>query len=273
MTISLACWNQRSFAQTIRPVLHIIPLVDTKAEKVGNELSMNAFLFYQLANAAPKDMINIMKISLNDFDELEIVKRIRELNTNPMDTILFYYIGHGSYDADRKATWLNPSASRGLDVLYDFEILQEIKHKNVRLGVVVLDCCNREKAPHALVAAAPAVRPPAELPAPFMQSLFFDPEGLVLIQSSAPSEYALVKAGTTLPKNMPVGSIFTSAFSNVINRNKNNPIHWTEAVKQTQHLVDDYFSLMTAERGELLSLQNGSRVIQKRQTLQIGFYR
>jgi hypothetical protein len=263
--------SNQLIGQEVRPVLHVIQVVDSKAENVGTEIGMSGAELITFSELLPPDMYN--RVIVIKTDEIEIVNAIRNLKTQPNDTIIFYYIGHGNYDSEKKATWLDLSGSTKSRILYDFQILQELKMKDVRLGVVILDCCNREMAPPFRFGTAPAIDRGLQFPDPLADQLFFKTSGLIMIQSSAPNEYAIVKAANTQPKEIPTGSIFTSSFLRTLKINRFGRKNWTSIMNETQYSVDKYFLQMTKQRGRILTLQNGAVVNQERQTLQINFYR
>ena len=100
------------------------------------------------------------------------------------DTLVFYWSGHGGYDQQRGHFLKMPND----EWLYRSEVINRIRRKEPRLGVVLTDCCaNRARIEGPRAAFQ---RPPPTEVAPLLDELFFRSRGLVDINACAEGEIA-----------------------------------------------------------------------------------
>ncbi len=137
-----------------------------------------------------------------DSSPRNILRLLDDVHPGPRDTLLFYYTGHGA--VDDRGHYL--ALAEG--PLYRDELLNQLRAKGARLTVLLTDCCNVRSDGEAFAAPAPDDTPPPRV-TPIFQSLFFEPKGVVDINSSSPGEGAFFFAASPdFPGGM-TGSIFT----------------------------------------------------------------
>lgn len=252
--------------------LHYISIVDYHAERVGPDLT-DAPIVNALTNHIPEELWERHELPLGPISEADVLGLIREIPVADDDAVLLYYVGHGNYDRNI-GTYMTPSASRG-ESLSATATLQALKARGPRLAVVVFDCCNRERARVSQLAAAPTPGPPPQEISPLFRALFFDVQGAVLVVSSSPNEYALVRArdpqSLDPEAELPYGSIFTTAFGRTLEAEADRPQRWSDTIRSVQARLDRLFNLMKRLRRPL-TLDGGQRVTQPRQTIQLRFF-
>lgn len=187
----------------------------------------------------PKSRINLMFRKLEDdahSSPQSILEIIRELKVRPNDTILFYFSGHGAVD-DRGHYF---SLAHGK--LYRKDVLDLLSKKGARLTVLLTDCCNTRSDGYIHLAPYFEI-PDRRQPTPLFQKLFFDPSGIVDINSSSPNEsafFAPLGKNEDAPFGSP-GSIFTLAWLDWISQEKQNKRSWEEMVRAVSLKVHKSF--------------------------------
>jgi hypothetical protein len=194
-----------------------------------------------------------------------ILETIRTLQPQSDDAILFYYLGHGYFEPTKMVTCLRLSDDPMAELSWR-DLSEEIAKQQIRLGVVILDCCNREDAPPSkMVVRLPYRQFPKQV-TPVCQSLFFASRGEVVLISSSPGEYALVKARKSPDPSpsVPVGALFTNALVDTLQKSSQRPLKWRNFTATVQEQTDVYFNGLTGGEG-VFSL-GGKDYQQKRQT-------
>ena len=146
----------------------------------------------------------------------EILSWFHNLNSNPDDTLLFYYSGHGEIRPNLGHVLSLTNAENGNKILPRSDILSELKRKRTRLVVVLTDCCSTIRPP----LIAPAPQAPARLaPPPWAVAgcLLLQHRGLVDINASCPGQEAW-------PIVTVDGGIFTQNLSHLLNANMRDSI-------------------------------------------------
>lgn len=165
-----------------------------------------------------------------------IIDALDQLKVAPNDTIFFYYTGHGSVDDQGHFFALAHGK------LYRREVLNKLAQKRCRLVVLLSDCCNTRSDGFLYMAPYFEI-PDRRRPTPLFQKLFFDTKGVVDINSSSPGESAffapLVKDEFG-PQGSP-GSIFTLAWIDWVNKEKQNPRTWDDMVRAVSLKVHKSF--------------------------------
>ena len=142
----------------------------------------------------------------------EILSWFHNLNSNPDDTLLFYYSGHGEIHPNRGHVLSLTNAENGNKILPRADILSEMKRKRTRLVVVLTDCCSTIRP---TIGPVPTPPPAGLLPIPpwaVAGCLLLQHRGLVDINASCPGQEAW-------PGFTPVGGIFTGNLSTLLNGN------------------------------------------------------
>ncbi len=109
---------------------------------------------------------------------------------------------------------------------------------------------------------------------PTFRSLFFEPSGSIVVESSAPREYAIVipalqfrGPGPSIP-DFHFGSLFTQRFCDVLESmefdDQKKP-EWSVVCRQAQERMDIEFPAICPNG--VITLGTGQKVFQKRQTI------
>ena len=222
-----------------------------------------------LENNISANELKIHRISANQMTEDGIRNVIRGLPLQADDAVLFYYIGHGRFDNNLQATCLMLSIDPNA-ILSWSDVTAEIRNRGCRLTAVVFDCCNRDDRnlgrARAVGAGIPKGPPTTK---PLCKKLFFETSGSIFVCSSSPGEYALVKAfdRNDQTNRLPVGPIFTSAFTKTLEEESTKSLSWKSITSKTQSLVDIYFDELTDGRGQFTL--GGQIETQSRQTIRM----
>jgi hypothetical protein len=260
-------WNPPT-AQSAK--LHAIIAVDALQEDVGREILESANrLAIELIVTIPQHQLSLWSIGrTRPLTRNHIINTINNLTIETDDAVLFYYIGHGYYDATKQVTCLRLSGDPRNELSWQ-DISQELSRKTPRLNVVVLDCCNREDAPDvAPDKGYPAPFVPATEITPLCDQLFFQSKGTVVLISSSPHEFALVKARTLHSRHsVPEGAIFTNAFWFTIAQFSDRSFSWIRFTEKVQTETDKLFlGLVGQDRTFFI---NGVQFQQDRQTARL----
>jgi Caspase domain/PDZ domain len=119
----------------------------------------------------------------------------QNIEFNPKtDSILFYYSGHGYYDPEKGHFMKTPG-----QLLLRTELREAIRKCRPRFSAIITDCCQELRPMHRIV-----VRGEVSDKGPIVDALFFQPVGLVDINSCSQGQVA----GGGSPKS---GGFFSSA--------------------------------------------------------------
>jgi hypothetical protein len=259
--------------------LYVVIATDDAAPTIGFAMQKNSGMMFDVVKRnVPRDRALIYKVPAASFTAATALRYIREVPAGAGDAFLFYYSGHGAYDERYKQTYLMMSRDNGRAALFVSQIRGSIEAKGVRFVAIVLDCCNNLRPVRGLgpmlPGEPPEYRPPEISPA--FRRLFFEPTGTVIVESSAPREYAVVlpKVQFVNPRTwlfeVHSGSLFTDIFSrtlgsNIFDDDKDRPPEWSEVCQNTQREMDDRFPGLCPNG--LIPLGDGKMVPQKQQTV------
>ena len=254
--------------------LFVIIATDDRAPSIGDDMATNSKMMVRtIKQNVPRRRSQILKMQPAFMTPAAILGTIRSIDAGADDAILFYYSGHGGYDEARQQTWLVLSQSPGT-ALFVGQIRQEIAAKNVRLGTIVLDCCSQLPPMLARGPLAPPEMPDqgTQQVSRLFQKLFFDQAGSVIIESSAPKEYAIVvppyryRDERGILRAHHVGALFTQSFTQAMNFELDEAnLGWTQLCQQTQDTIDNRFGAYCP--GGVITLGNGARIPQSGQTV------
>jgi len=208
--ISTTVWGQ---------TIHVIIAADGADEKIGNAVQTDLDNMTNLFRAnVPPANLNLVALDAQTISPNGMLQAVDQLPVAPNDTIVFFYSGHGSFDASTGRQYLEQATGK----LYRDELLARIERRKPRLSVLLTDCCNNivNDVPGSRKAgAAPYVQVPNSF-SPLFENLFVDCTGTADLTSSQPGELSFVI-------NVEDGSIFTQAFVDVVRQNRTNgDMYW-----------------------------------------------
>jgi hypothetical protein len=248
VSLLVACLDERAVADN----LFVIIATDDDAPTIGKDMQKNSKLVTSLVKRnVPAGRSQVVKVPGQSLTPRLLLHSIESLPAGADDLILLYYSGHGAYDEQRQQTFLLMSRSPGNGLFAD-QIQSAVQAKGVRFSATVLDCCNTVRPLLARGPIAPGEPPdagPARVSALF-QRLFFDSNGSVVIESSAPREYAITVPALHYrdPRRGVIayhfGSLFTRSFTGVLQNWEEAdgpPPDWMRICRETQGSMDDEF--------------------------------
>ncbi|MCA9085473.1 MAG: PDZ domain-containing protein [Planctomycetaceae bacterium] len=231
-----------------------------------------------------------------------LLNEIDQIKVGPNDTLMVYLACHGFWDKNEDEHWFRFAtdfdAGDDSGVLRK-TIIQRIKARGVRLGMLVTDACtNYEKLPTVRV-EGPAVLPPLETTAPLFQALFFDQEGFLDLSSSSPGQFTLyynnyknMKASDrpkiaggekvrqipgssetlmaytmSLNSNTMRGGLFTESMRSLLEKNTNETFDWKQFTSLLRADVENRFDEENPD-GQLKTA--GGNIFQNGQTIAVG---
>lgn len=256
--------------------LFAIVATDDAAPGIGEDMEKNSKMVVSMIKRnVPRGRSQIVKVQPRALTPAAVLRTIEGLNAGADDVVFFYYSGHGAYDEARQQTYLMMSRTPG-SVLFVGQVRRAIEAKRVRLATLVVDCCNNLRPVLARGPIAPGEPSDAGPPevTPLFRRLFFEPRGSVIIESSAPREYAVVLPAMHFrdPQRgvlaFHFGSLFTQSFTGVIQNLEGDPDaapDWAAICRQTQEGIDFRFPDLCP--GGVITLGNGNKVRQEGQTV------
>lgn len=209
---------------------HIILVGDTFSdlkEQVISDLGMMHAQTTQLANtigASPK--ISVLRD--HAVSRKTILQAIDRLYVQPDDYLLFYYSGHGFRQQEKRSPWPNfyfPAIDQyiALD-----EVLEHLKTKKVKFGLVVADCCNNaQEEDWPDVAQFNFQTLNRKHISPAIRHLFENSQGWLVVSGSEPGEYAWATEE---------GGILTCALLDGLSRSEYHPSkNWATIMNEIKH--------------------------------------
>ncbi len=164
--------------------------------------------------------LHIFQIGENALgDPGQVRQFIQQVPAASEDTVVVYFTGHGGND-DR-GHYLAFAQGR----LYREEIRALLEAKGARLNVLLTDCCNQRADGEDFCAPYIEMEPPPVV-TPLFQSLFFEPRGLVDINSSSPGEGAFLGS-----PGEGAGSLFTGQFARFVERFRQQKTSWEHLLR------------------------------------------
>ncbi|MFN7449198.1 MAG: hypothetical protein ACK56W_15515 [Pirellula sp.] len=250
-------------AQTI----HAIVLGDLSPAAGWGKLAPNIVLDTltiggMLESNMPERQLNLLNMQLTEDDQSDptrVLKLIYELNPRPVDTVVFYYSGHGA--SDDQGHYLAMANGK----LHRKKVLDAMLRKGPRLAVLITDCCNLRSDGQMFFAPFFQVDRPSS-PTPLFRSLFLEPKGIVDVNSSAPGEGAFfAPSGDDIGSKR--GSIFTIGLTAWVEKNQSQRRIWDELVRGVSLHVhasfhDYYPKGIQASKGDQVQTQQNVFPIQ-----------
>ena len=220
--------------------LHVLVVSDQSewahwGEHLPNIIMDVVHLSAVLENNVPTRQLDLqsMPIEMQPGSPGDILNQLKGFRVGTDDTLMFYFTGHG--EVDDKGHYLNLEMGK----LYRSRIMETMLGKHPRLAVLITDCCNVRGDKFAYMAPNVQTQPPQTV-APLFQTLFFDPKGVVDINSSSPGESAFF---FTLKDEfeLPQGSLFTRTFSKYLEKHRQQTASWDNLLTTLSFQVHQAF--------------------------------
>ncbi len=264
--------------------LHLVLVPDTRDQVIGKDMDVNANrVEFAFRGNVPNDQLNVVRVAPNPGDRLDrdaVLRAIFALPVRPDDSVVYFYTGHGAFNSNRDlygqpfGTYVTFTGNDS--VLYQSEVRDAIARHRPKLSAVIIDCCN----PLRPINIGP--RPAMAFPTPVMEdlvslsplfaALFFDRTGTIVLESSAPGQYAFVKPVAVFDDGAREnkGSLFTGSFVDVLDSRSQQQLDWTQLQTLTQNGVTAGFRTLDHARHLILQGSSG-RVDQADQTVTLVF--
>lgn len=198
--------------------VYLLVAADTDDPKIGESVAVDAHNFPAVFRLnMPEHMITYApQVMGADFRPDRILSALGGLPVVPgVDTVIFYYSGHGAYDPVRRQHYGQTPAGP----LWHSQVEETLAALRPRLSVFLSDACSvLQKLPP--VVGAPAPVPPTEVP-PLLQSLFLDPTGAVYISATTPGETAIGRSD---------GGVFTNALCATFSERMQQRTTWSSVI-------------------------------------------
>ena len=195
--------------------IHLILAADiSSTDAVGGVVASDTYNLRQLIeNSVARHRLNIIDLQEkrrgNQLTKDDILREIRNLNTNSDDTIFFFYSGHGAFDTAAGQYFALVSQEQ----ILRSEVLDAMKSKRTRLSVLISDCCYNQAdltAKHAPPTPLPQARGEMKGLRPLVEKLFFEAEGVVDMTASEKGTYGFIYPSESRVENgVNKGSVFT----------------------------------------------------------------
>lgn len=266
IVVCLAWSSSAGVARAQAGRLVAILVGDTVSEEIADDMTANLERLQQLLrNNVPAEQLAVVVLDGRDFSRTRVLRAIRDATVTPDDALLFFYCGHGYYEAPGGSFFL-PPADNGARFQFS-DIRKALEARKPRLRVALLDCCSIiPKGSMARFYQAPANLEQVPL-SPLFRTLFFESAGEIIINSSKPGEYAICRAHFAARENgntYTQGSLFAGILFDEWERNEEGR-NWEELFETLRTRVDRDFRKFYP--GRVITLGSGKQVPQTTQTV------
>jgi len=230
-----------SSAQSHAQKLHALVVGDESEWAQWGEFLPNVqmdtlYMFVTLFNNVPENQLNMRNMTIEagiPGSPADILRGIDDFKVSANDTLMIYFTGHGG--ADDRGHYLSLEKGK----LYRSQLKDRMVAKGARLTVILTDCCNVRGDGFSYAAPAPDLNSPRTV-TPVFKSLFFEPSGLVDVNSSAPSESAFFFVEKD-EDGMHQGSLFSRSFTKYVKGAQNRRVSWDQVVQDVKKEVHKAF--------------------------------
>lgn len=185
----------------------------------------------------PQDKLKLYQVNSHRVTPENIIAKIKEVQANKDDTVVFYYSGHAANDGFNGGHYFQLVDKDGKDTsIARAEVLNKLIDLNAHLTILLTDCCNIHQQRNIKKdASAGSTRGSSDLPSqfsPVIKKLFIDQEGVVDMTTSCPDQSSFgTKDGTG-----SIGTIcWVELWNNYNDMFKENP----NLSKDWQKFLDD----------------------------------
>lgn len=206
--------------------IHLVVVADTNDDVIGKSVAADLKnITSMFADQVPKHQLRTTSLTRKEVRRSTILNTISALRINPeLDTVVFYFCGHGVYDPNSKQH-LFVGQGQG-DVFLRSEIQAAIQQLQPRLTVLIGDTCSV-----FLQSKSTGIPPAVKRSTRLFRALFFEPVGLVDINSTEPDEVA---------RGNFDGGYFTHELCSYLNAKQAERLSWETVLKDVGDGVTHY---------------------------------
>jgi hypothetical protein len=194
-------------------------------------------MFGMLSDNVPFERLELQFLTIEEdavAKPAAVLEMLEQLKPAPEDTLLVYYTGHGA--SDDRGQYFDMVGGK----LYRKDLLATMTAKGARLSALITDCCNVRSDGERIAVGAPGPDEPTDF-TPAFRSLFIDPSGVVDINACAPGESAFFLPEAENEFDQRWGSLFTLAFKEYVNQNRDRAVTWDDLLLSTSLQVNIWF--------------------------------
>jgi len=236
---SLALASNLPLAADARNLYSII-VADTRDYYVGNSVTQDfEHMRQKMQDVAHYTDLTLKEITLTNYDAspTTVLKKLKEVQINHDDVVVFYYAGHG-YRTESKGSspWPNLAfsvSSRGLE--YE-TIMSELSNKHPQFLLTLVDICNNvipeNFAPPVITSTLPRAAEDKNLIKNY-RLLFSNTTGTIFIAAASVGEFSY---------GFEDGGLYTNAFLKSMNtevKKKSGPANWQNILKNAYNIASD----------------------------------
>ena len=224
-------------------IVHLITVADLNGtNSIGSRIGADMFyssMYYGLGINQPNDY----RFTEEELTPKIILEQIKNMPINKNDTVVFYYTGHGAYDANRGLFFTiadprdpyNPQTKQGgknVNSLLKNDVLAAIQKHSPRLTVIISDCCSAYLV-YADECAGSAGAAHMDPTCPLFKKLFFESSGVIDFTGAQEGKVSYVTNG-------PYGPWMTNALCQSFDVNHNKTIGWKQLFSNVQQKTVEY---------------------------------
>ncbi len=237
--------------------VHLIVATDTSEEAdLGGDVVADKMGVQRLFEShVPAGQLKVTAIDGDTLSPQSILGAVGSLDVKRYeDSVVFYFTGHGAFDAERGHFFALPRQTQ----LLRSELELAIVRREPRTAVTITDCCAGGSRYRGKAPAPSKARGKPTTVSPLFMHLLFDRSGLVSITSSKPSEISLTRGDGK-------GSLFTYPFVNITGQNVSRRLDWESLIGRVKVQVAKDFQEVTKGKG--IDTDGDNQIDQRTQTV------
>jgi hypothetical protein len=233
--------------------VHVLIVGDTLDPTVGHDVErdidgMNRLFILLGDHGADKRLIQPITLTDNDCNPVSILRSLDNLKTQPDDTVVFYYSGHGARD-EKHGDFIDiprlQNKGKLLRSAIQGRFSQWLETRQIRLGIIITEMCNQLTILPPVAFVAPSAQGPWIRKLIF-ESLFIYSSGLLDINSADINQIALdIPPETTDDKRFTTGyhgAIFTQSYCEFISNHIGDLLNWDVVLNGVQDKMKQIFN-------------------------------